>query len=86
MRGGHYHRDTRELFLIISGTLKVRIKPVKGRKTTEQTFYGGSIFVIEPGEVHWFETISDCTWINVLSKRFNASAPDLISVPAQIAA
>ena len=25
MRGGHFHRDTRELFLILSGTIKVRI-------------------------------------------------------------
>jgi quercetin dioxygenase-like cupin family protein len=86
VRGGHYHRNTRELFLIISGTIKVRIRPVNGRKIKEHTFYGGDIFVIEPGEVHWFETISNCSWINVLSKRFSASAPDLVPVPAQIAA
>ena len=82
LRGGHYHRDTRELFLLISGTLKVRVTPVTGGDTREHTFTAGSIFVVEPGEVHWFESLTACTWINALSKRFDQNTPDIVPVAA----
>ena len=81
-RGGHYHRDTRELFLLISGTIRVRVRPANGRATKEYRLSGGSIFVVEPGEAHWFETETPCTWINVLSKRIDQKAPDIVPVAA----
>ena len=82
MRGGHYHRDTRELFLLISGTVRVRVRPAEGGGIEEHTLSSGSIFVVEPGEAHWFETLSPCTWINALSKRIDQKAPDIVTVAA----
>jgi quercetin dioxygenase-like cupin family protein len=81
-RGGHYHRDTRELFLMIRGTVKVRIRPVGRSEVQEHTLSEGSIFVVEPEEAHWFETLTPCAWINVLSKRIDQAAPDIVPVAA----
>jgi len=82
IRGGHYHRATRELFLLISGTINVRIRTLDRQEVQEFTFSGGSIFVVEPGEAHWFETVTPCSWINALSKRFDEAAPDIVPVAA----
>lgn len=83
-RGGHYHRDTRELFLLLSGTVTVRVRKVDASDADaeEHVFSDGSIFVIEPREIHWFETVTACAWINVLSKRIDESAPDIVPVAA----
>ena len=81
-RGGHFHRDTRELFLILSGTVRVRIRPQGSLETKEMLVSAGSIFVIEPGEAHWFETLTPCAWINALSKRFDEAAPDIVPAAA----
>ena len=81
-RGGHFHRDTRELFLILSGTVRVRIRPQGSLETKEMLVSAGSIFVIEPGEAHWFDTLTPCAWINALSKRFDEAAPDIVPAAA----
>lgn len=82
MRGGHFHRETRELFLILNGTIRVRIRRAESTEICETLVSAGSIFVIEPGEAHWFETLTPCAWINALSKRFDEAAPDIVPVAA----
>jgi mannose-6-phosphate isomerase-like protein (cupin superfamily) len=82
IRGGHYHRDTRELFLILRGTIRVRIRAAGSDTIRESVVTEGAIFVVEPGEAHWFETLTSCAWINALSKRFDEAAPDIVPVAA----
>lgn len=84
VRGGHYHRETRELFLLIEGVVRVRVGP-EGGPLRETLLEAGSIFVVEPFEAHWFETESPCKWINVLSKRMHAEEPDIVPVRHQAA-
>ena len=84
VRGGHYHRETRELFLMISGDIRVRI--VRDGVASLHDFGPGSVFVIEPGESHWFEALTPYTWINVLSQRIDQACPDIVSVSAAAAA
>ena len=84
VRGGHFHRETRELFLIISGDIRVRI--ARDGLESQHDFGPGSVFVIEPGEAHWFESLTPCTWINVLSKRIDQASPDIVPVSAAPAA
>jgi hypothetical protein len=43
------------------------------------------VFVIEPGESHWFESLTPCTWINVLSRRIDPACPDIVPVAAPAA-
>lgn len=84
VRGGHYHRETRELFLILGGDIRVRI--ARDGVESQHDFGPGAIFIIEPGEAHWFDALTPCTWINVLSKRIDQSCPDIIPVSAAPAA
>lgn len=81
-RGGHFHRDTRELFLVLSGSIRVRVRPEWSSEVRETIVEAGSIFIVEPGEVHSFETLTECAWINALSKRFDQSAPDIVPAAA----
>jgi quercetin dioxygenase-like cupin family protein len=78
-RGGHFHRETRELFLLFEGRVRVHVAPPVG-PATDAILEAGSIFVIEPYEAHWFETLTACKWINVLSKRMSAEQPDIVPV------
>ncbi|MEQ1913263.1 MAG: hypothetical protein ABMA15_30910 [Vicinamibacterales bacterium] len=66
----------------MNGTIRVRIRPEGSTEICETLVSAGSIFVVEPGEAHWFETLTPCAWINALSKRFDDAAPDIVSVAA----
>jgi len=37
LRGGHYHKKTRELFFIIDGTIRISIENVKSKKKQRLT-------------------------------------------------
>ena len=76
IRGGHYHKETRELFFIISGELEIAIKDLRSGESFEFTANKGSIFVIEPYELHTFTARTDASWINMLSKAHDQQNPD----------
>lgn len=69
VRGGHYHKETRELFFVIEGDIEVTIEKLGGQSRSVFTAGKGSIFVVEPFEIHTFRCKMACRWINVLSKR-----------------
>jgi dTDP-4-dehydrorhamnose 3,5-epimerase-like enzyme len=71
IRGGHYHRETRELFFIIEGNIEVKIESLHGNAPHIYNMEKGSLFVVEPYEVHTFICKTDSKWINVLSKRID---------------
>ena len=77
VRGGHYHRRTRELFHIIDGRIRVEVTDLEGRVLVERHVSGGDTLVVEPGEVHTFHCETPCRWINVLSRRIDPEAPDI---------
>jgi hypothetical protein len=60
--------------------------PDKPQRPAQYDFGPGAVFVIEPGEAHWFESRTPCTWINVLSKRIDHACPDIVPVSAAPAA
>lgn len=76
VRGNHYHKETRELFFIISGDIEVTIKNLRSGEQTEQSFTKGDIFIIEPYELHTFRTRTDAQWINMLSRAMDQNNPD----------
>ncbi len=77
IRGGHYHRETKELFFIVEGKGEVTLHDLEGKQTKKFSFDKGSIFVIDPYEVHTFECHTECRWINVLSKRLDDQFHDI---------
>lgn len=78
VRGGHYHKFTSELFYILSGELEVEVSK-KGGAREVHLVREGSIFLIEPYEIHTFRCLTACTWINVLSKRMDESSMDFFT-------
>jgi dTDP-4-dehydrorhamnose 3,5-epimerase-like enzyme len=81
-RGGHYHKNTNELFFILSGEIEVFCVKVSEDGlpvgSGEKFIVGkGRIFVIEPFVYHTFATLSDASWINVLSNPHDKNNPDM---------
>ncbi|WP_166371110.1 cupin domain-containing protein [Psychromonas sp. SA13A] len=77
IRGGHYHKDTQELFYIINGEVEVEIQDLKGNVLSSDRFISGDIFVIEPYELHTFKVLVQSCWINALTKKFSLDSPDI---------
>lgn len=75
VRGGHYHKSTVELFYILSGEIEVEVSN-DFCATETHLVRAGSIFLVEPYEVHTFRCLTACTWINVLSKKMDESSMD----------
>ena len=76
IRGDHYHRETKELFFIVSGEIHIRIRDVRTGVEKDFTASAGDIFVVEPYENHVFETRTKAAWINMLSKPLDERSPD----------
>ncbi|HEY9284230.1 MAG TPA: cupin domain-containing protein [Pyrinomonadaceae bacterium] len=80
VRGNHYHKETRELFFIISGEIEVVIDDLNSGEHTEMTVGKGDVFIIEPYELHTFRTKTDAKWLNMLSKPHDERNPDFHQV------
>jgi len=80
VRGNHYHKETLELFFIISGEVEIVIDDLRSGQRTEFCARNGDIFVIEPYELHTFHTKSKTQWINMLSHRMDLQDPDFHQV------
>jgi dTDP-4-dehydrorhamnose 3,5-epimerase-like enzyme len=76
-RGGHYHKDTRELFFIIEGEIDITVYKIGADESVSYKVGKGAIFVIDPLEVHTFTCNTYCRWINVLSKRIDDQFNDI---------
>jgi dTDP-4-dehydrorhamnose 3,5-epimerase-like enzyme len=80
IRGGHYHKSTKECFVILSGKILVqfRLPQSNGRLDylEESVFEKGDVFVILPMVEHTFTVISDAQWINMLSMPLSIDSPD----------
>ena len=80
-RGGHYHKQTDELFIILSGEIEVTLQKVKDKQITSKsetiTVQSGDVFLIEPMVMHTFHIQKDSSWLNVLSKKINSDCPDI---------
>jgi dTDP-4-dehydrorhamnose 3,5-epimerase-like enzyme len=84
IRGGHYHKETRELFLIISGEIDVVVDNIKSGEHIEFAANKGDIFVVEPYELHTFYTRAGAKWINMLSQVLDSQKPDFHRVEKTI--
>ena len=80
VRGNHYHKETRELFFIVSGEIEIVIDDLISGKHLEMSVSKGDIFIIEPYEMHTFRTKTEAQWINMLSKPMDPQNPDFHQV------
>ena len=79
-RGGHYHKETKELFFIIDGRIEVRIRNIFHGDIESFIVTKGDIFIVEPFELHEFICLENSNWINILSKKMDDKEPDFWKV------
>jgi dTDP-4-dehydrorhamnose 3,5-epimerase-like enzyme len=78
VRGGHYHKQTKECFFVISGLIEVTFSiPTEEQFFCEvKTFSAGDAFLVSEFVQHTFRVINDSKWINLLSKPIDKKNPD----------
>lgn len=83
IRGNHYHKHTRELFIILEGEIELEISLINENKILDIKKYNFKkldVFEIKPYEYHTIRTLSDCKWISILSNSFDPNNPDLCQI------
>jgi dTDP-4-dehydrorhamnose 3,5-epimerase-like enzyme len=84
VRGNHYHKNTRELFIILEGEIEVRTQRVSnGHPAGTLSVYhvkAGDVFLVEPMTNHVFTPRAFSKWINALSEPVDKEHPDFYRV------
>lgn len=80
-RGNHYHKKTKEVFIILEGAVRVIAQNIVKNKLTgdieEKILKRGDIILIDPYVNHIFYTLKKSKWINVLSQIIQKDNPDI---------
>lgn len=79
IRGNHYHKFTKELFLILYGAIHLVVEKLENDKVIsmqEYEFGKFDIFEIEPYENHIITAKSDSAWISMLTNQFDENNMD----------
>jgi dTDP-4-dehydrorhamnose 3,5-epimerase-like enzyme len=80
VRGGHYHKETQELFVILFGKIEVTTQKVEdGQLVGEPAIVitqTDDVFLVEPFVNHTFNCLEDSRWMNLLSKRMDKDQMD----------
>ncbi len=77
VRGGHYHKLTRETFYLATGKVTMEIRQVETGKIDCYQFETGACFTVEPWELHTLTALEDTLVVVALSRRFKPSASDI---------
>lgn len=77
VRGGHYHKYTKELFYILDGEIDVFVKNLVSREEKNFVAEAGMVFIMDPYELHTFRTLTDAKWLNMLSHKMDDQNPDI---------
>ena len=68
-RGDHYHKKSIELFIILSGKIRVHLSLIGNKEYTSKiVFTAGDVFIVNPMTTHTFEILEDSKWINALDR------------------
>ena len=84
LRGNHYHKKTRELFIILEGEIEIHTQQVIEDKFKGQISIDvvttNDVFLVEPMINHIFIPKSFSKWINALSEPLDQENPDMYRV------
>ncbi|MCH2184463.1 cupin domain-containing protein, partial [Myxococcota bacterium] len=83
-RGRHFHKETEECFIILSGRIRVEFrKPTEAGAWLEEeaTFGMGDVFTVKPEVEHTFFVLEKAQWINLLTKPVDQENPDFHQYP-----
>lgn len=75
-RGGHYHKKTEELILVVSG--KCEFKTIDMRNKNENVFVceANEGVIVYPFEKHFVNALEDSKLISLLSMPYDKNNPD----------
>lgn len=79
VRGRHYHRETEECFIVLSGRIRVVFRLKTSQKewlVEEREFKEGDVFIVYPLVEHTFHVLNKAKWINLLSTPLASQSPD----------
>jgi dTDP-4-dehydrorhamnose 3,5-epimerase-like enzyme len=57
IRGGHYHKENKELFYVVCGSFRLVLD--RGKEHFEQRITEGMMFIVHADVVHTFEYLED---------------------------
>ena len=63
VRGVHYHKQSKEAFYLISGSVDVKFR--HGRDYAEKHFESGDFFLVFPGTVHELYFPNNCVMVQM---------------------
>lgn len=77
VRGGHYHKRTKELFYVIGGRCILKILNIKNQKREEFIVKENDAFVINPYKTHYLKALVDTEIVVLLSLPHSKAMPDM---------
>ena len=77
IRGGHYHKKTKELFFVVDGKCEIALINAKTHKKKRFVADYKDVFIVEPYEAHYVKGIEDTKIIALLDKVHNVCMPDI---------
>lgn len=78
IRANHYHKNLKELFIILEGIINIHFFNIKTPDQIEiKTAKKGDVFLFEKEIFHRFEVMEDSIWLNVLSQKIDPNNPDI---------
>lgn len=83
VRGGHFHKNTEELFIVLEGSITVSLEAVHGehnKDTIKHEISAGDVFIIPPYVQHTFTVRTSAVWLNALSIPMDKDKPDFFSM------
>jgi len=78
-RGKHYHKETDEFFYMIEGVAEFTVTDSNG-ETNKVLLNKDQGLIIERKEIHSVKIIEDTVWLQMLTKQYDNSKPDMHSV------
>lgn len=78
IRGGHYHKATKEAFMVLDGTVDFRTETPKWYKVVEYRNHDG-FFTTEVGVKHTLYAKYGATVLVVSDREFNPDNPDIFT-------
>lgn len=80
LRGGHYHKKTRELFFVIDGKCALKTVNIKNKAEKNIILRQRNVVVIRPYEAHYLKAIKDTKMLALLSVAHRKDRPDIYEI------
>jgi len=79
-RGGHYHKETKELFFVVEGECEMRLIDVRTGRESTFRLEPDDIVVVDPYELHYLTALRESKIVSLLSLPHDERNPDLFTL------